>query len=473
MDLCRSMDLSTRMFSFGLGTSPSRSFVKGFARSTNGRFVFIPPKSSVDVYVREQLQKALQPSITNVHVQWKLGVNVQSAPTQSPPVYANDRLIVYALTNDKTIPFDYNSSVELQTEPGHRLLGVAKINSIPDVADNQIIACLAAKTLILELQHANSEKPSICSRQSRFKHLMASNEESVETISDKKTIKPRIINLSLKYNILSPHTAFIGIEKQINASNADMVLREIPIEISDDDKQLLTSRLSSSAHTILSCHADTLNRTRGMVDRVSERTDSWSSTRRMSNPMSESVAIDGCRSLDIDGQSNRLTSDAVYRCADGGWNGDSKIKSVLDGLKNMTLSMSSNILAPINNKFTGKVKSKNSNISQKDNILPSNDQDMVRYLINKQKFNSLWDLDSDIIKELTGKSFDKFQLQNTDVDDQILNSIIVILILETRFSSFSSLWYGIVQKARNRIIDLFGKDSNNIDKLFNDIRNKL
>jgi predicted lactoylglutathione lyase len=98
---------------------------------------------------------------------------------------------------------------------------------------------------------------------------------------------------------------------------------------------------------------------------------------------------------------------------------------------------------------------------------------MVRYLINKQKFNSLWDLDSDIIKELTGKSFDKFQLQNTDVDDKILNSIIVILILETRFSSFSSLWYGIVQKARNRIIDLFGKDSNNIDKLFNDIRNKL
>ena len=52
--------------------------VKGLARSTNGRFVFVPPNSSVDVYVGEQLQKALQPCITNVHVKWNLGVNVQT-----------------------------------------------------------------------------------------------------------------------------------------------------------------------------------------------------------------------------------------------------------------------------------------------------------------------------------------------------------------------------------------------------------
>ncbi len=43
-------------------------------------------------------------------------------------------------------------------------------------------------------------------------------------------------NVSLKYNILSPHTTFIGIEKWINASNAGMILCEVPIEISDDDQ---------------------------------------------------------------------------------------------------------------------------------------------------------------------------------------------------------------------------------------------
>ncbi|CAF1268248.1 unnamed protein product [Rotaria sordida] len=68
LDLCRSMSTFARIFSFGLGDSPSRSLVKGLARTTNGHFVFIPPKSSVDVYVGEQLQKALQSCITNIQV---------------------------------------------------------------------------------------------------------------------------------------------------------------------------------------------------------------------------------------------------------------------------------------------------------------------------------------------------------------------------------------------------------------------
>ncbi|CAF3209347.1 unnamed protein product [Rotaria sp. Silwood2] len=77
LDSCRSMASSTRIFFFGLGKSPSQSLVKGFARSTNGRFVFVPPNSSIDVYVGEQLQRALQPCITNIHVNWNLDVNVQ------------------------------------------------------------------------------------------------------------------------------------------------------------------------------------------------------------------------------------------------------------------------------------------------------------------------------------------------------------------------------------------------------------
>ncbi|CAF4663070.1 unnamed protein product, partial [Rotaria sp. Silwood2] len=77
LNLCRSMASSTRIFSFRLGKSPSRSLVKGLARSTNGRFVFVPPNSSVDVYVGEQLQRALQPCITNILVNWNLDVNVQ------------------------------------------------------------------------------------------------------------------------------------------------------------------------------------------------------------------------------------------------------------------------------------------------------------------------------------------------------------------------------------------------------------
>ncbi|CAF4316770.1 unnamed protein product [Rotaria sp. Silwood2] len=151
LDLCRSMATSTRIFSFGLGHLPSRALVKGVARAKNGRFVFIPPNSSVDFYVGEQLQKALQSCITNVQVKWNLGTNVMSAPSKMPPAYANDRLIAYALADDSIFVFDHDSRVELYTDKNR--LGEAIIDSIPKVSVDGTIARVAAKALILELQH--------------------------------------------------------------------------------------------------------------------------------------------------------------------------------------------------------------------------------------------------------------------------------------------------------------------------------
>ena len=218
LNSCRSMSSSTRIFSFGLGHAPSRSLIKGLARATNGRFVFIPPDTYVDVYVGEQLQKALQPCITNVQIKLNLDPTLISiVPTNSPPVFINDRLIVYAvLNNDKLTTFDQDISIELYSEQ-HRLCE-AKVNRIPAVSNDGMIARLAAKALILELQHSK---------------LSSSSKEDLTESSREK-----IIEISLKSNILSPYTAFVGIEKRVNASNADMVLREVPIQISVDNQYL-------------------------------------------------------------------------------------------------------------------------------------------------------------------------------------------------------------------------------------------
>ncbi|CAF1137432.1 unnamed protein product [Rotaria sordida] len=169
LDLCRSMASSTRIFSFDLGHSPSRSLVKGLARSTNGRFVFIPPNSTVDVYVGKQLQKALQQCINNVGVKWNFSTAVvETIPNQLQPVYAKDCLIVYGLLDDKSISFDHNSSIELEVD--QQQLSVARISRIPSISENGMITRLAAKALILELQHAKlpAKRTTVGSRQSRF-----------------------------------------------------------------------------------------------------------------------------------------------------------------------------------------------------------------------------------------------------------------------------------------------------------------
>lgn len=154
IDLCRSMASTTRVFSFGLGYSSSRSLVKGLARATNGYFVFIPPKSKVDTYVASQLDRARQSSIVNAELQWHgLSTSVLQAPTRIPPLYVNDRVLVYALL-DREQSVSGNVTVDLVVE-GHTISSIQLPNNVAEKRDT--IRRLAAKALIQELQHQKSD----------------------------------------------------------------------------------------------------------------------------------------------------------------------------------------------------------------------------------------------------------------------------------------------------------------------------
>lgn len=144
------MSSATRIFSFGLGHSPSRSLVKGVARATNGQFVFIPPNSTVDTYVGIQLRRALQPSIVRGYLQWySLWPNGYQAPKIIPPVYSGDRVLVYTLYDSYKFS-QQTASVDFKAS-GRRI--GSGLLSFTDVRQGDTIRHLAAKALIQELQH--------------------------------------------------------------------------------------------------------------------------------------------------------------------------------------------------------------------------------------------------------------------------------------------------------------------------------
>ncbi|CAF1050994.1 unnamed protein product [Rotaria sordida] len=157
MNFCRSMS-----------THHQKSF--RLAHLTNGRFTFIPPGTSVDIHVAEQLQKALEPCITNVKVKWNIpsliSSKLQTIPTIVPHVYANDRLLFYALIEGDQ--FDHFTTVELWNHEETVQLGLARIDRVPEITDNnnQLIAHLAAKALIQEITH--SKEPQAGSQQTRL-----------------------------------------------------------------------------------------------------------------------------------------------------------------------------------------------------------------------------------------------------------------------------------------------------------------
>ncbi|UJR11148.1 hypothetical protein I4U23_015329 [Adineta vaga] len=256
--LCSEMAAYTRIFSFGLGHSPSRALVKGLARATNGHFIFIPPNTNVDIHVAEQLARALQPSLTNTLIKWKTNQTVlHSVSEHVSPIFIGDRMLFYALL-DESMPFDDSTTVEITCKERSEPISIVSIQESISNYNPQTITRLAAKVVLRELQHASENTP-----------------------------KALLIDLSIKYGVLCPYTAFIGVEKRCDAnseSNADMELREVAImpgpiyqRLSTQSTRYQTAHDSSSKSIFLQGQTDSINdimqRNIGMILERGERLD--------------------------------------------------------------------------------------------------------------------------------------------------------------------------------------------------------
>ncbi|CAF2911440.1 unnamed protein product [Rotaria sp. Silwood2] len=446
LELCRSMASSTRIFSFGLGVSPNRSLVKGLARTTNGRFIFIPPNTHIDVYIQEQLQKAIQRCITNIRIQWNLGVPIQNVPNQLSSTYMNDRLIIYALTNNQVIQLNSKSSIEIRTDQSYYRLGITDADRIAN--NTKMIARLAAKALILELEYCKMQRK--CIKQVRFADIDGDSKKHNETIQTKEDIKQRIIDLSLQYNILSRYTVFIGIEKYLSNSSQDIAIREVPIQMSIDN-QSIDSRSEKVLNDIkdVDSYSSAIDLENKLIHIERSREQSLTKISTLTNEkyMNYYQEQDSLEHI----QSNRSISIPVQFST-------TKENGVI------TLSNESKL---IQNSIPKKDRDRD-----QDEIQSMNDKDLIQYLINKQNDDGLWNFDSNrkTIKDLTGKSFDVFQSSEIHGNTQIFVTAIIIVLLEVRFMDLRSIWEDAVEKARRCLINLLNNDWKKIVFLFRHIR---
>ncbi|CAF1999912.1 unnamed protein product [Rotaria magnacalcarata] len=418
LELCRSMATSTRIFSFGLGGSPSRSLIKGLARTTNGRCIFIPPNTRIDIYVKEQLEKAIQRCITNIRIQWNLGIPIETVPNRLSPAYLNDRLIIYALTNDQKIELNSKSSIEIRSDQSYYRLGIADADRITN--NTQMIARLAAKALILELEHCKIRRKNF--KQVRFENI---DDQSNRT---KEDFKQRIIDLSLRYNILSPYTTFIGIEKCLNDSNN---LREVPIQISMTNQKFQSANsefenILSDTHDVYKYSSPT-----SINQRFEEKKVACAERSNEHSLMKPSTLSDNkCQSYyEEHAKSNRMP---------------------------LSTTDESGSFTSLNTKEFRSLGGKN----------------RVQYLINKQQSDGLWNFDANrkTINDLTGKPLAMFQSSEINGNTQILVTAIVIISFEVKFMEFRSLWEDAVEKARQRLITLLNNDWKQLVTLFRHIR---
>ncbi|KAM7540923.1 hypothetical protein Aperf_G00000031200 [Anoplocephala perfoliata] len=193
---------NARLFAIGLGGEVSTSLIWGLARAGRGTATFIRDNENLRVGTMSVLRALLQPMLKDILLEWDVKVNgkksgVLTVPSQLPPLFAGHFMTAYGLITPSTVEksdpkvegtltlrYTFNNEVHTQT---------STIQSLPVTHENLGLHRLAAKGQLIELVD---------------KHSSLSEEKKKEA----EDVRRQIVDISVNTNVITPFTAFVGVD---------------------------------------------------------------------------------------------------------------------------------------------------------------------------------------------------------------------------------------------------------------------
>jgi len=208
IDFVRKHANTTRVFTFGIGNEASQDLVKGMAKAGEGFYEFIVSGQAMEEKVMRQLSRAMQPSLSNMTIDWAQ-LKVAQGPFRLPPLFLGGRLVVYAFLQNgsETERGEVTLTAQSALKPWECKMSI----DFGEADDGDLLHKLAAKTLIRDLEEGRS--------------YMHNNEGGV--IREKGDPTEETIRLSISYGILSKLTSFVAVEERDTPTEGTMVLREV------------------------------------------------------------------------------------------------------------------------------------------------------------------------------------------------------------------------------------------------------
>jgi len=172
---------NTRVFTFGIGDRVSHHLVNGMARAGCGEAEFVTGSESLDVKIMRQLKRALQPALTNVHLDWGSFQNVTQAPRKLRTIFNGDRLLVYAF-----LPKDASGEgiVALKATASEGPVSFQVTLNANNFKTGNLIPVLAARARIRDLEENDDE--------------------------DEEFIRNEVVKLGTTYGLASSYTSFVA-----------------------------------------------------------------------------------------------------------------------------------------------------------------------------------------------------------------------------------------------------------------------
>ena len=210
--LVRSHAADTRVFAFGIGAGSSRHLVEGMARAGGGSAEFMAPGERIEPKVVRLINRLLTPAFTDARLDWG-GLQVTAAPSRIPPVFSGERLVIYGF-------------VERVQSAMLRLSGIVPSGPLTfevplepqSAVPGTVVSTLAARARIRELEESPEWLSARGSRQPRSRASDSSRE---------------IIDLAVRYSLISRETSFVAVERHQRPVQGDVQLRRVPIALTN------------------------------------------------------------------------------------------------------------------------------------------------------------------------------------------------------------------------------------------------
>ncbi|KAJ6250172.1 von willebrand factor a domain-containing protein 5a [Anaeramoeba flamelloides] len=227
---------TTRVFTFGIGSGASTALVEGVAKAGNGACEMIADNDPIRKIVLRQLNRALKPSITNLEVQFIDGLSQPNllAPFRIPPVFAGKRVLIFLFFDESPQKIQNeenekenekekekekvkklsNGSVALKgAGPNGDVEFILPINFTNEIQEGTMIASLASKCMITEIENSNSQYHE--------------KTGSIKSNINQDFLNKEIVKLSTRFQVISKLTAFIAVVENENENENENEKEEL------------------------------------------------------------------------------------------------------------------------------------------------------------------------------------------------------------------------------------------------------
>nr|CAK6928091.1 unnamed protein product [Fasciola hepatica] len=207
------------IFPIGIGCGASTYLVNGIARAGRGVSTFIRQPQELRAATMSVLNAALQPRASNVHIQWDLKssdasgrlvpLDIVSIPQRVPPIFNGRFATIFGL-------LDYNHE---HTLSGHITLECEVMNKKQTSAVNMADVISAQRVLKENIDlplHRLAGKVQLNELSDQHKAIQIQGKERDNKDIEKDTecgeFRKKIEQLSSALNVISPFTAFVGVD---------------------------------------------------------------------------------------------------------------------------------------------------------------------------------------------------------------------------------------------------------------------